>query len=80
MTCANCAIHKGGFASEAAYEAFESTLQAAVSKGEFVFLGKDPSGGAFLKQLYQCAKCGERWEFVAPDQAFRGAWKQLEGD
>ena len=78
MTCSACNIHKGDFPSEAAYLSFEKILLDATDKGDLTAMGRVQTGGAFLVFRYLCSRCGSFWQLTAPDQAFRGEWKEVK--
>ncbi|MEJ2802350.1 hypothetical protein WAE61_10745 [Comamonadaceae bacterium PP-2] len=77
MTCSACNLHKGGFSSEAVYSTFEERLLMATDKGDLIIVEGAQDDGPFLKSRYVCNKCGSCWQLIAPDQAFRGEWKEV---
>jgi hypothetical protein len=77
MSCPTCALHRGGFASEAEYMSFRRALSAGVEAGHLTKSPNEPSKGPFLKSLYSCNRCGACWVLSAPDQSYRGAWEEV---
>jgi hypothetical protein len=77
MTCSACNIHNGSFSSEAAYISFENALSDATKKGDLTAVGRVQASGPFLEFRYLCNRCGSCWQLTAPDQAFRGEWKEV---
>lgn len=77
MSCPICAIHKGGFLSEAAYVAFDKKLSRAMTNCDLTEIEREEPCGPFLKFRYLCNRCGSCWLLSVPDQAFRGGWEEI---
>lgn len=49
----------------------------AIDKGGLIVVEGVQDDGPFLKSRYVCSKCGSCWQLIAPDQVFRGEWKEV---
>lgn len=76
MTCQLCQ-ERAEFAAESDYVQFRRLVLEAVGRGALEL--HQAGTGPFCEEVYRCRDCMKRWVLAAPDQAFRGYWKPLDG-
>lgn len=79
MTCIRCNIHSGKFITAKDYQIFLNKLNMLIDQGIIKKIeNSSKKKSLFYEDEYICLKCNQKWQLLAPDQAFRGGWNVKE--